>query len=96
MVCEICGSTTIRKEGGVFACLECGTEYSLEEARNLLQEVGNAPVAKAPPRQVEAAKEIEKAMGTLINETRANGRTLERIRGDVHYASIRGIMVYTR
>lgn len=63
MVCEICGSTTIRKEGGVFVCQECGTEYSLEEARNLLREVGDAPITKAPPRQVEAAKEIEKAMG---------------------------------
>ncbi len=38
MVCEICGSQSIKKEKGVFVCKECGTEYSLEEARNLLVE----------------------------------------------------------
>ncbi len=39
MVCEICGSQFIKKENGVFVCQECGTEYSLEEAKGLLQEV---------------------------------------------------------
>ena len=46
MVCEICGSQSIRKENGVFVCQECGTEYSVEEAKKLLQEVdasGEAP-----------------------------------------------------
>ena len=42
MVCEICGSQSIRKENGIFICQECGTEYSLEEAKNLLQEVGES------------------------------------------------------
>lgn len=36
MICEICGSQSIRKENGVFACQECGTEYSLDEAKKLL------------------------------------------------------------
>ena len=39
MVCEICGSQKIRKENEFFSCLECGTEYSLEEAKNLLKEI---------------------------------------------------------
>ena len=39
MVCEICGSQRIQKQNGVFACQECGTEYSLDEAKKLLQEV---------------------------------------------------------
>ena len=39
MVCEICGSQKIKKENDVFICQECGTEYSLEEARKLLKEV---------------------------------------------------------
>ena len=33
MVCEICESQSIKKENGVFVCKECGTEYSLEEAK---------------------------------------------------------------
>lgn len=39
MVCDICDSQRIKKENGVFVCQDCGTEYSLEEARNLLKEV---------------------------------------------------------
>lgn len=40
MICEICGSQSIKKENGVFVCQECGTEYSLEEAKKLLTEIG--------------------------------------------------------
>ena len=39
MVCEICNSQNIKKENGVFVCKECGTEYSLEEAKKLMKEV---------------------------------------------------------
>lgn len=39
MICEICGSQTIKKENGVFVCQECGTEYSIEDAKKLLTEV---------------------------------------------------------
>lgn len=39
MVCEICESQSIKKENGVFVCQECGTEYSLEDAKKLLKEV---------------------------------------------------------
>ena len=39
MVCEICGSQSIRKENGVFVCQDCGTEYSIDDAKKLLVEV---------------------------------------------------------
>ena len=39
MVCEICGSQAIKKEHGCFVCKECGTEYSLEDAKKLLVSV---------------------------------------------------------
>lgn len=39
MVCEICESQKIKKEKGVFVCQDCGTEYSLEEAKKLLCDV---------------------------------------------------------
>lgn len=41
MICEICESQKIKKENGVFVCQDCGTEYSLEEAKKLLRETGN-------------------------------------------------------
>lgn len=34
--CEICGSSELLKDNGVFVCQYCGTKYSLEEARKLL------------------------------------------------------------
>ena len=42
MVCEICNSQQIRKENGVFVCQECGTEYSVEDAKKLLKEIDNS------------------------------------------------------
>ena len=43
IVCEMCGSTDIQKEGGVFVCRGCGCKYSLEEAKKLMVEVENSP-----------------------------------------------------
>lgn len=34
--CEICGSSDIVKQGGLFVCQYCGTKYSAEEVRKLL------------------------------------------------------------
>ena len=55
MVCEICGSQKIKKENDVFICQECGTEYSLEEARKLLKEVDGE--ASSEINIVKVAKE---------------------------------------
>ena len=34
--CEICGSTDIIKQNGVFVCQSCGIKYSLEEAKKMM------------------------------------------------------------
>lgn len=36
--CEICGSTDLMKQDGVFVCQSCGTKYSTEEARKMMAE----------------------------------------------------------
>ena len=36
--CEMCGSTNLIKEGGVFVCQSCGTKYSVEEAKKMMVE----------------------------------------------------------
>lgn len=38
LTCEICGSTDLVKEGGVFVCQACGCKYSTEEARKMMIE----------------------------------------------------------
>ena len=36
LTCEMCGSTNLVKEDGVFVCKSCGTKYSLEEAKKIM------------------------------------------------------------
>jgi len=34
--CEICGSTDIIKQNGIFVCQSCGIKYSPEEAKKMM------------------------------------------------------------
>lgn len=36
--CEMCGGTDLIKENGVFVCENCGTKYSVEEAKKMMVE----------------------------------------------------------
>lgn len=36
LTCEMCGSTNLLKENGVFVCQTCGTKYSVEEAKKMM------------------------------------------------------------
>lgn len=36
--CEMCGSTDLVKQDGVFVCQSCGTKYSVEEAQKMMVE----------------------------------------------------------
>lgn len=36
LVCEMCGSNDLIKDGGVFVCQSCGCKYSVEEARKMM------------------------------------------------------------
>ena len=38
LVCEMCGSTDLIKQDGVFVCQSCSTKYSVEEAKKLMVE----------------------------------------------------------
>lgn len=38
LTCEMCGSTDIMKQDGVFVCQVCGVKYSVEEARKMMVE----------------------------------------------------------
>lgn len=38
LTCEMCGSTDLIKENGVFVCQNCGTKYSVEEAKKMMVE----------------------------------------------------------
>lgn len=38
LTCEMCGSTDLIKQDGVFVCQSCGTKYSVEEAKKMMVE----------------------------------------------------------
>lgn len=38
LTCEMCGSTDLMKQDGVFVCQSCGTKYSVEEAKRMMVE----------------------------------------------------------
>ncbi len=38
LVCEMCGSSELIKQDGVFVCQNCGTKYSVEEAKKMMIE----------------------------------------------------------
>lgn len=38
LACEMCGSTDLIKDGGVFVCQSCGCKYSIEEAKRMMIE----------------------------------------------------------
>ncbi len=44
LTCEMCGSTDLVKQDGVFVCQSCGTKYSIEEAKKMMVE-GTVEVA---------------------------------------------------
>lgn len=50
IVCELCECTEFTKEGGMFVCQGCGTKYTAEEARGMMQEIeGSAHIPIGTP-----------------------------------------------
>ena len=46
LTCEMCGSTNLMKQDGVFVCQSCGMKYSAEEAKKMMVEGGGAVEVK--------------------------------------------------
>ena len=38
LTCQMCGSTDLMKQNGVFVCQTCGMKYSVEEAKKMMIE----------------------------------------------------------
>lgn len=57
LTCEMCGSTDLIKQNGVFVCQSCGCKYSVEEARKLMIE-GKVDVSGSTVK-IDKTNEIE-------------------------------------
>ena len=56
ITCEMCGSTDLVKQDGVFVCQSCGIKYSVEEAKKMMVE-GKVEVSGTV--QVDKSNELE-------------------------------------
>ena len=56
LTCEMCGSTNLIKQDGVYVCQSCGTKYSVEEAKKLMVDV---PDDKISSVQINQSSEIQ-------------------------------------
>ena len=56
IVCELCGSNELIKDGDVFVCQHCDTKYTTEEARKLLVE---ASVTIDEPVRVQGVATVD-------------------------------------
>ena len=80
MVCEICGSTDLVKQEGFFVCQNCGTKYTVEEARKLLGNVPTTDVARPVAPQQSSADQELKNLYQVARRARDdnNGETAEK------------------
>lgn len=62
LICEMCGSTELVKQDGVFVCQTCGVKYSVEEAKQMMKEVEDVV------KKVESATETVKEATNLFKE----------------------------
>lgn len=69
LTCEMCGSTELLKQDGVFICQTCGCKYSVEEAKKLMIE-GTVDVSGSTVR-VDNSSYIQKS---LENARRAKAK----------------------
>ncbi len=69
-VCELCGGKNLSKQNGVFVCQECGTTYSVEEARKLMMDIDSTINVRGTV-QVDRSSEIHNRMQNAIAEYNA-------------------------
>ena len=61
IMCELCGSNDVVKQGEYFVCQHCGTKYSLEDARKLIGtvKIDNSDYVQKYLQNARRAKEKE-------------------------------------
>lgn len=70
LTCEMCGSTDLIKQDGVFVCQTCGCKYSVEEAKKMMIE-GNVDVSGSTVK-VDNSSNIENYLKLAENAYSAN------------------------
>ena len=72
LTCEMCGSTNLIKQNGVFVCQDCGTKYSVEDAKKMMTEE-DAEIS-ASTDKVDTVDSIESYYKMAENAYASNNR----------------------
>ena len=71
LTCEMCGSNNLIKQDGLFGCQNCGTKYSVEEAKKMARDIRiNARVY---------AEEIMSKLETVLKEAMISYQKQDRL-----------------
>ena len=68
LTCEICGSTELRKQDGVFVCQSCGCQYDAQEVKKLMVE-GTVTIDKS--KDLQRFLDLAKSAKTAANMEKA-------------------------
>lgn len=82
LVCEMCGGSDLVKQDGVFVCQNCGTKYSVEEARKMMVEGTvsvEGTVAVEGTVKVDKSEELKK-LYTLAHRAKESDNTDNAVR----------------
>lgn len=82
LVCEMCGGADLIKQDGVFVCQNCGTKYSVEEARKMMMEGSvsiEGTVAVEGTVKVDKSEELKK-LYTLARRAKEADNTENAVR----------------
>lgn len=82
LVCEMCGGSDLVKQDGVFVCQNCGTKYSVEEARKMMVEGTvsvEGTVAVEGTVKVDKSEELKK-LYTLARRAKESDNTENAVR----------------
>lgn len=82
LVCEMCGGSDLVKQDGVFVCQNCGTKYSVEEAKKMMVEGTvsvEGTVAVEGTVKVDKSEELKK-LYTLARRAKDSDNTDNAVR----------------
>lgn len=70
LTCEMCGSTDLIKQDGVFVCQSCGCKYSVDEAKRMIKDISKEvkSATKAVSEVADAFKDLTDNLVEANNE----------------------------
>ena len=82
LICEMCGGSELVKQEGVFVCQNCGTKYSVEEAKKMMVEGAvtvEGTVSVEGTVKVDKSEELKK-LYTLARRAKESDNTENAVR----------------